>query len=148
MQTFAQQAETWLRELEVRKRKPLSPASLRTFGAYVRRLTPMIGDMKLSGITNGALKQLVQRLHKQKLSPKTIAELVATVKQVIAYAVDDDGNQLFPRMWSAKHIDAPSIGKQHQPCLTLNELETCIKDSRTDQERVFYALLAGLGLCF
>jgi integrase len=144
--TFSEQSQRWLEDLASQKRKPISPATRRTFGAYVRRLTPMLGEMKLADINNGALKQLVQGLDAEDLSPKTIAELIATVKQVIASAVDDDGNQLFPRTWSAKHIDAPTIGKQHQPCLTLCELEKCIKDSRTDQERVFYALLAGTGL--
>jgi hypothetical protein len=70
--------------------------------------------MKLVDINDGALKQLVQQLDDENLSSKTISELVAVVKQLVASAVDADGNQMFPRTWSAKHIDAPSITEQRR----------------------------------
>jgi len=127
--TFSQQSESWLESLKTRKRKPVSPATLRVFGSYMRRLTPMIGEKNLADISNGVLRDLVQRLDAQKLSAKMISELIAVVKQVVASAVD-----------------APTIIKQRQPSITTKHLEQAIKNARTDQERVLYCLLAGTGL--
>jgi len=127
--TFSQQSESWLESLKTRKRKPVSPATLRVFGSYMRRLTPMIGEKNLADISNGVLRDLVQRLDAQKLSAKMISELIAVVKQVVASAVD-----------------APTIIKQRQPSITTKHLEQAIKNARTDQERALYCLLAGTGL--
>lgn len=71
--TFSQQSESWLESLKTRKRKPVSPATLRVFGSYMRRLTPMIGEKNLADISNGVLRDLVQRLDAQKLSAKMIS---------------------------------------------------------------------------
>ena len=120
--TFSQQSESWLESLKTRKRKPVSPATLRVFGSYMRRLTPMIGEKNLADISNGVLRDLVQRLDAQKLSAKMISELIAVVKQVVASAVDNDGNQLFPRAWSCKayrrtddHQAAPAFHHHQAP---------------------------------
>jgi integrase len=145
--TFKQQAELWLQELATRKRKPVAPATLRAFGSYVRRLTAMIGKLKLADINNGALKQLVQQLDNEKLSAKTINELVAVVKQVVGSLVDEDtGEPLLRREWSARFIDCPTIAKQKQPCITTKNVERCLKESTGDQEKVLYAVLTGTGL--
>jgi integrase len=145
--TFAQRAELWLDSLATRKRKPVSPATLRAFGSYIRHLTPMIGDMRLVDVNNGALKRLVQQLDDEKLSPKTIGLLIAVVKQVVASLVDEEtGEPLLRREWSAKHIDCPTIAKQKQPCVTTKDVERCLRESTRDQEKVLYAVLAGSGL--
>ena len=144
---FAQQAEIWLDSLRTRKRKPVSPATLHAFGSYVRRLNLMIGEMKLADINNGTVKQLVHRLDAGKLSAKTINELVFAVKSVVASLVDaNTGEPIFKREWSARFIDCPVVEKQKQPRLTANDVERCLKESQTDQEKVLYAVLAGSGL--
>ena len=145
--TFSQQAKLWLRELAMRKRKPVSPATLSVFGSYVRRLTPMIGEMKLADINNGTLKQLVQRLDQENLSAKTINELVAVVEQVVATLVDQEtGESILKREWSARFIDCPTITTQKQPCATREDVERCITNVKSDQEKLLYAVLAGSGL--
>jgi integrase len=146
--TFHEQAEVWLDSLKTRKRKPVSQATLHAFGSYVRRLTPMIGQTKLADINNGALRQLVRRLDKESsLSPKTIAELVSTVKQIVTSLVDEStGEPLLKREWSARFIDCPTIANQKQPCATREDVERCLKESSSDQEKVLYAVLAGSGL--
>jgi integrase len=145
--TFHEQAEKWLADLAARKRKPLSPSSLRAFGAYVRRLTPMISDTPLADINNGVAKQVVTMLCDQGLAPKTVSEILATLKSVIASAVDPaTGEQLFPITWNSKYIDAPVVGAQHQPCLTRPELEECITNAKSVQEQLFYCVLGGTGL--
>jgi integrase len=146
--TFREQADKWLADLTTRKRKPVSPATLRAFGSYVRRLTPIIGDMPLADINNGTLKQLVQRLHEEeKLSAKSIHELVVVVKQVVASPVDQEtGEPIFKREWSARFIDCPTVATQKQPCVSTKDVERCLKESSSDQEKVLYAVLAGTGL--
>ena len=145
--TFSQQSELWLDSLKTRKRKPVSPATLRVFGSYVRRLTPTIGEMKLVDITNGVLRELVQKLDAEKLSAKTVNELVAVVKQVVASLVDENtGEPMLKREWSARFIDCPTVANQKQPCLTREDVERCIKNAASDQERVLHCVLAGSGL--
>jgi hypothetical protein len=92
------------------------------------------------------MKLLVTKLVAEKLSPKTIHEMAATMKQIVASAVDANGNQLFPRNWNSKFIDAPQVLKQDQPCATKEDVERCIKDAASCQECLFYAVLAGTGL--
>lgn len=145
--TFREQSAAWLRDLATRKRKPVAPATLRTFGAYVRRLTPFIGEMKLIEITNGTLKQLVQQVHDENLSAKTINELIVVVKSVVGSLVDQDtGEPLVKREWLASFIDAPVVENQRRPRITGNDVQRCIDNACTDQEKLFYAVLAGSGL--
>jgi len=60
--------------------------------------------------------------------------------------VDANGNYLYPRQWNAKFLDLPQVQNQKQPCATKADVETCIKNSRNDQERLLYAVLAGSGV--
>jgi integrase len=144
---FGPQAQRWLHSLASQRRNPLSPTSISAFTSYVNRLVPMIGaDKPLADINSGTLRDLVTQLIAEALSPKSIGELVATVKQVVASAVDGNGDPIFPRQWNSKHIDAPSIGKQKQPSITRQDVERCIKDAASDQEQVLYCALAGSGL--
>jgi integrase len=145
--TFGQQSAAWISELQSRKRKPVAPSTLHAFNSYVRRLLPIIGpDTPLSNIDNGFVRDLVTKLVGEKLSAKTISELVATTKQIVSSAVDSNGNHLFPRQWNSKFIDMPQIANQKTPCATRVDVERCIKNSRNDQERLLYAVLASTGL--
>jgi len=144
--TFRDQSEKWLADLAVRKRKPIAPSTLRVFNSYVRRLTPVIGETKLTEINNGIVRNLVQQLDAEKLSPKTINELVAVVKQVVGSLVDKDGNKVHQREWNHAFIDLPVVSAQKQPCLSAKDVDRCIKNAASDQEKLFYAVLAGSGL--
>jgi integrase len=145
--TFEAQSAAWIHELESRKRKPVSPATVSVFNSYVRRLLPIVGpNTPLADIDNGFVRALVTKLVAENLSAKTIGELVATTKQIVASAVDANGNYLFPRQWNAKFLDLPQVQNQKQPCATRVNVETCIKNSRNDQERLLYGLLAGSGV--
>jgi integrase len=145
--TFEKQSAAWTHELQSRKRKPVSPATVSAFNSYVRRLLPIVGpNTPLADIDNGFVRDLVTKLVAENLSAKTIGELVATTKQIVASAVDSNGNYLFPRQWNAKFLDLPQVQNQKQPCATRANVETCIKNSRNDQERLLYGLLAGSGV--
>jgi integrase len=145
--TFEKQSAAWINELQSRKRKPVSPATVSAFNSYIRRLLPLVGpNTPLADIDNGFVRALVTTLVAEDLSAKTIGELVATTKQIVASAVDANGNYLFPRQWNAKFLDLPQVQNQKQPCATRTDVETCIKNSRTNQERLLYGLLAGSGV--
>jgi hypothetical protein len=66
------------------------------------------------------------------------------VKAVVASAIDDNGDQLFPRKWNDEFIDAPLVGEQNQPSTT-SEAMTKILGRGDGRYRVLYALLAGCG---
>jgi site-specific recombinase XerD len=108
----------------------------------------MIGDMKLADINNGALKQLVHQLDtREKFSAKTINELVVVVKQAVGSLLDENtGEPLIKREWSARFIDAPTVTKQKQPCMTAKDVDRYIKEATNEQEAVLYAILTGTGL--
>lgn len=146
--TFSQQAEIWLHQLATRKRKPIAPATMRAFRSYVRKLNSIIlPETKLVDVGNGFVKNLVTELCEEDLSPKTVRELISTVKQVVASAVDSEGEPLFQRTWKASHIDAPIVvaSEQRQECYTTEEIDQLIKNAAMGSERVLYAVAAGTG---
>jgi hypothetical protein len=111
----------------------------------VPRLLPIVGADTLShDIHNGFLKELASNLPG---SAKTVNELLAVVKAVVASAADPQtGDPLYPRTWNHSFIDAPTISAQKQPCATTEDVERAIKSATSHQEQLFYALLAGAGL--
>jgi integrase len=145
--TFGAQSAAWLEGLRTRKRRPVAQSTMDTFSSRVRRLLPLIGaETRLAEMTNKTLKDLVGKLVGEGLSPKTVGELVATVKKVVASAANDEGEQLFPRIWNHEFLDLPTISKQKQPCATTEDVERAIKNATTHQEQNLYAVLSGAGL--
>jgi Phage integrase family len=65
------------------------------------------------------------------------------VKSVVRSLVDDDGNPTIERTWNVTFIDPPDLGKQKQPVVTAEDVDRCIKDSKTDQEELLCAIAAG-----
>jgi hypothetical protein len=82
----------------------------------------------------------------EDLAPKTVGELVAIAKKVVASAVSDQGEQLFPHTWKHEFLDLPTITKQRQPCATAEDVERATNNATSHQEQLFYTLLAGAGL--
>jgi integrase len=143
--TFGSQSAAWLDGLRSRKRKPVSAATLSTYDSLLRRLAPFVGsDTKLADINNGFLRELGAKLSG---SPKTICESLNAVKAVVASAVDGEtGDPLYPRIWNHAFIDAPSIQKQRQPSLSVEQVNAAIKAAESWQEKILYAVLAGSGV--
>jgi hypothetical protein len=57
--TFREQAESWLEQMENRKRKPVAPSTLMTWQCCLENwLYPNIGHMPLDNVKNLALKNL------------------------------------------------------------------------------------------
>jgi integrase len=100
----------------------------------------------LESFNNGALQDLVRVLVQKKLAPKTIAEVSAFVRAIVASVLDQDGNQVYPRNWNLDFVDAPPIAKQHQPTVSKEFLQSILSDKKLKvRNRVLIALLASTG---
>ena len=108
-------------------------------------LNPNIGDLPLASINNAIVKTLVAKMHAANLLAQTMTTYVNLVKLVVGSAIDDNGEQLFPRKWNNEFIDLPVIENQKQPTFTA-ETMSAIVEKANGQDQVLYALLAGTGL--
>ena len=144
--TFREQAKRFINQALTRKRKPIKPATVSTWQNCLDKwLDPNLGDMLLANVNNGTMKTLVSKMHAERLSPKSIVNYTGLAKLVVASAVDENGDQLFPRRWNHEFIDMPVVENQHQPTFS-TETVSAIAANAEGQERVLYALLAGTGL--
>ena len=146
--TFKQQSERWLDHLATRTRKPVKPATIAGWKQALNAwLLPNIGEKPLADITNKVLRELVGKMTVAKLSPKTIVNYTQVMKLVVASAVNENGDQIHPRVWNNDFAGIPIVDKtkQRRPTLTQTELEE-ILTSVKDRYRVLLALLAGTGL--
>jgi integrase len=146
--TFREHAAWWIEHVQQRKRKPIAPATVEWWqGALDVWILPNLGDVPLCSVGNLALKGLVERMVKAGLSPKTVNTYSQVVKSVVASAVNEEGEQLFPRKWNHEFVDMPVVdkSKQNTPHFT-SEVITGILASSKGYKQMFCALLGGTGL--
>jgi len=146
--TFRQQAAWWINHVQQRKRKPIAPATVESWqGCLDVWILPNLGDVPLSSVGNLALKGLVEKMVEAGLSPKTVNTYSQVVKSVVASAVNEEGEQLFPRKWNHEFVDMPVVdkSKQNTPHFT-SEVIAGILASTKGHKQMFCALLAGTGL--
>jgi hypothetical protein len=118
--TFKEQAESWFTAATSRKRKPVAGATIQFWrGCLDNWLIPNLGDIPVSEVNNAAVKKLVA-IMANELSPKTITSYVQVVKAVVASAVNQEGEQLYPRKWNAEFIDLPLVDKSKQNTPSFN----------------------------
>jgi len=144
-------ATDWIARLQNRRRRPVKPATTSTFSSYIQNhINPLLGDQEVEAIGNKQLKEFAEALVAKDLAPKTVLEIVNTVKQCIASAQDDNGGQLYPRTWNNDWIleGVPDVRDQHQPLCTKEMLKEALKvrHASTDKYRIIVALLAASGL--
>jgi len=143
-------AETWLERMKNRKRRPVKPASLAAWGSYIRTwIVPLVGEVEAENFENGTLKEFAEKIAAAGKSPKTVLEIVGTLKQIIASAEDVNGNRLYPRNWNddfvLENIEEP--GAQSQPTITKEALQAVLNNrSFSTRDRVFVATLSATGL--
>jgi len=78
-------------------------------------LNPNIGDLPLFEINNAVFKTVIAKMSEGGLSPKTITDNYAPiVKMVVASAVDEQGEEIYPRKRNAEFIDLPVVEKEKQ----------------------------------
>lgn len=71
----------------------------------------------------------------------TIRDYLNIAKTVVASAINENGEQLFPRIWNEDFIDAPLVKHQKQPSTNKEGMESILAEA-TGQYRVLYGLLA------
>jgi hypothetical protein len=83
--------------------------------------------MKLQKVKNYQLKEFVAKLSKPEydLSPATITGVVNCTKAIIASAIDQNGDCLYPRTWNNEFLDR-----------VLQDLELTKFPSKLDQDYV------------
>jgi site-specific recombinase XerD len=144
--TFREQAQWFSKHSVNRKRNPVKPATIQSWqNCCDKWLNPNLGDLPLSGVNNATVKALVSKMHEAGLKPKSISTYVGLVKLVVGSALDENGEQLFPRKWNHEFMDLPMVEGQHQPTFTVETMASIVSKA-FGQERVLYALLAGTGL--
>ncbi len=144
--TFREQAKWFLNHSTNRKRRPAKPQTISSWGYSLKNwINPNIGDLPLASINNSTVKALVVKMHTANLSPQTMKTYTNLVKLVVGSAIDDNGEQLFPRKWNNEFIDLPVIENQKQPSFTAETMGAIVQKA-AGQDQVLYALLAGAGL--
>ena len=142
--SFQMQAERWLKSLANRKRNPLEQTTIDTRRYALNKwICPFFAGRPLADINNRAMKELVEDMV-PKLSPATIRDYTGIVRDVVASAINEDGEELFSRTWNEEFIDAPAIDKQRQPSATSEGITDIVKSAK-GQYQMLYALLAGCG---
>jgi integrase len=144
--TFEQQAKSFMDHVQTRKRKPIKPATAKSWDNCVKKwLNPHLGAMPLSAVNNLVLKELVSKMADAGLSAKSIHNYVQIVKLVVASAVNEQGEELYPRKWNHEFMDLPEVKNQRTPTFTADDV-TKIVAGVEGQYGVLYALLAATGL--
>ena len=148
--TFKDRAVTWLEEMQTRKRKPIKPRTADAWTGYLKYINQHLGEMPLSEVNNKSVKEFIRTMAaerkdgKARFAAKSIDNYVQVVKMVVASAVDDDGEELYPVKWKNDFMDLPEVKNQRRPCFTAAEVETIV--AQAGRYAMLYALLAGSGL--
>jgi integrase len=144
--TFREQAKLWITSCEQRTWKPIKVSVLQLWrGALQNHINPILGDMPLSDVRNKAMRTLVERLTaKGTLGPSSLRTIMLVVKMVVASAVDEDGDALYPVKWNTKFIGAPSINprKQRRPTFSADELNRLVQGTAGRIQAVVIMLAA------
>jgi integrase len=146
---FELQAARWLEGLRNRDCAPVAPSTLATFESRAKTILSIVGPQtRLEDFKNAAMAKFVQDAKRLKWAPSTLADHILVIKLIISSATDAEGEELFPRTWKRRVINAPRVerDKQHTPCLTRDEVENLLHKAKTQQERLIYAFLCGSGL--
>lgn len=125
--TIDQQWSVFLNQITTRKRNPAKGATLAAYKSYYFNwISPNLGKLELSQLENGEMKRFVSKLAEKNLAAATITAIVNCTKGIIGSAMDDNGNELYPRKWNNEFIDTPPIENQKAPIVTREELEMAI----------------------
>jgi integrase len=146
--TLRTQAERWIASLPTRRRKPVKPATIHGWRHALNKwILPTLGDRLLSDVSNGALRELVEKMSQGGLAAQSIISHSSVVKMVVASAVNDNGDQLYPRQWNHDFIGIPILDqtKQRRPTIAASQVERLISSVK-ERYSVLFTVLAGTGL--
>jgi len=148
--TFKKRAEDWLDQARNRLRNPIKPRTADAWDGYLKYINAQLGEMPLCEVNNKSVKEFIvkmaaeQKNGKPRFAAKSINNYVQVVKMVVASAVNDDGEELYPVKWKNDFMDLPQVREQRTPCFSAAEVESII--SNAGRYAMLYALLAGSGL--
>ncbi len=145
--TFCEQAEIWFNNETSRKRNPIATATKEFWrGCLDNWLIPNLGDLPVSTVNNGSVKRLIP-IMMTKLGSKSITSYVGVIKQVVASAVNGDGEELYPRKWNAEFMDLPVVdkNKQNTPAFT-SEVISGLARWKNLAVRMIFILCGAAGL--
>jgi integrase len=143
--TFRLQATRFLEHVKERKRRPIKPATATSWKSHLTWINPLLGEMTLASVNNLALKELVCKMAEAGFSPKTMHNYLQVAKMVVASAVNEEGDQIYPRKWNHEFIDLPVVTDPRTPAFTAEEVAKIVSAAE-GQLRVLYSMLAGTGL--
>jgi integrase len=141
-------SEAWLDHIATRKRRPVKQSSLATMRSWVNsRIVPALGSIEVRKIGVAVLREFIEELHTDQLSPKTQNEIAAVVKAIIGNCKNSEQEPLYPRQWNNEDLDLPVVhhASQRTPIVTAEEIENAMAISE-DRFAVLFALCAGSGL--
>ena len=146
--TFREQVKWWLNHVQGRKRKPVALSTLELWeGCLNNWINPNIGEVPLSEVNNAVLKSLVAKMVDGGLSPKSIDTYSQVVKMVVASAVNDEGEEIYPRKWNHEFIDMPVVEEERQNTPTFSsEVMTGLASWKKKRERMIFILCGAAGL--
>ena len=82
------------------------------------------------------------------LGASAIRSYTNAVKMVVASAVNEEGDALYPRNWNHDFIDLPEDRNPKQPILASSVVTAIVGAPKEKYYRMFYALCASAGLRF
>ena len=132
-----------------RKRHPVKPATISGWrDALNAWLLPNLGEKLLADVSNKAVRELVEKMSEGGLAAKTIVNYVQVAKLVVASAVNDEGEQVYPRTWNHDFIQLPVVlkDKQHRPSVTDADLKEILSNTKKLKHLMLFSLLAATGL--
>lgn len=148
--TFKDRASDWLEQARTRLRNPIKPRTADAWEGYLKYINQHLGAVPLAGVNNKSVKEFIARMAAEqkngrpRFAPKSINNYVQVVKMVVASAVDDDGEELYPVKWKNDFMDLPHVRDQRTPSFTAAEVEAIVANG--GRYSLLYALLAGSGL--
>jgi integrase len=146
--TFHEQSKLWLEQLQSRKRNPIGANYVVTIqGALDKWILPVIGDFPLSDVDNLSVKPLIDKMHSEGLSARTVNKYSEFVKQVVESLREKNGEPVHKRTWDAETMDLPVVehGKQKRPSFKADAITELVKQT-AGQEQALYILLAATGM--
>lgn len=146
--SFETQSKVFIDAIQTQNNGAARASTIRTYESLLKNhILPQIGALEVGEIKSGTLKSLAQALIKKGLKPASIQSVLTLAKLVVASAVNEDGDRLYPRDWNNRFINAPEVAaaSQKAPIIDIKSFQDALGHN-FDQDKVLWALLAGTGL--
>jgi integrase len=111
-------------------------------------LNPNIGDIPLNSVGNLVLKNLGATMVESGLGASAIRSYTNAAKMVVASAVNEEGDALYPRKWNHDFIVLPADNKPKRPSVTGDVVTAIVAAPNEKLYRMFHILCAAGGLRF